>query len=137
MSFSSMSLDDLEDLSFQVADLRHDLGKYITFEVRFVGLDADTEALRRALRADLHETDKRGGAAEPAWRVWARLRPPELEHDPDVVAIDALIYSLERLALETLDRAGLVAAAEQAAAVQAHCKALSLRVTAALDEREG
>lgn len=137
MSFSAMSIDDLEDLADQVADLRHDLGKYITFEVRFVGLDADTEALRQAVKADLLATDKRGGETEAAWSVWGRLRPPALAEDPDVLAIDGLIAGLEALALDGLDRAGLLAAAEQAAAVQARCKSLSRRVGSALDERDG
>ena len=129
--------EQLEDLSDALADVRHDLGKYITFEVRFIGLDADTAALRQALRADLLQTDKRGARVEAAWSVWDRLRPEELDDDPDVLAIDVAIAGLRALEIDTLEREGLLSAAAVARDIQARCAALFRRCQAELDERYG
>jgi hypothetical protein len=129
--------EQLEDLSDTLADVRHDLGKYITFEVRFIGLDADTAALRQALKADLLQTDKRGDRVEAAWSVWARLRPGELGDDADVNAIDAALTALRALNLDVLDREGLLAAAATAKDIQARSVALFRRCQAELDERDG
>lgn len=90
----SLALDDLAALADRLADLRHDLGKYIRFETRFVEDNADLGALRDALRADLLATRRRGDQLEPAVAVWARMRPVELDGDPDVVAIDAAMARL-------------------------------------------
>jgi hypothetical protein len=90
----------LEDLVEDLSDLRHDLGKYIVFELRFLGDEPGIVDLRGALRTDLLSTRRRGDATETAWAVWARLRPPQLDGDPDVRAIDALV---ERLATADLD----------------------------------
>lgn len=129
--------DQLEDLSDTLEDVRHDLGKYITFEVRFIGLDADTAALRQALSADLLQTDKRGERVEAAWSVWERLRPGELDGDPDVVAIDKALTGLRALDLATLERDELIAAAAVAKDIQSRCVALFRRCQTELDERYG
>ncbi|MFT4979977.1 MAG: hypothetical protein ACI8S6_005889 [Myxococcota bacterium] len=134
---AALPTEALEDLCEDLADLRHDLGKYITFEVRFVGLDAPTEELRAAVQADVLQTDKRGGKAEPAWSVWARLRPPLPDDDADIATIDAAIKNMSSLSLASADRDGLLAAAALAVSVQASCKRLSQRCAATLDERGG
>lgn len=85
---------ELEELALRLADLRHDLGKYIRFETRFALEQGDVEALRKALRADLLATRRRGDAMEAASAVWARMRPAELDDDPDVGAIDRAMGSL-------------------------------------------
>ena len=95
------------------------------------------EALRQALKADLLQTDKRGDRIEAAWSVWARLRPAELDNDPDVVAIDASLAGLQALALDTMEREGLLSAAAAARDIQARCVALFRRCQAELDERYG
>lgn len=131
--FDGLDAEALEDLSYELADLKHDLGKYMTLEVRFLGEGPDTEALRAALRADLLETDKRAGAVQPAWAVWARLKPSRLD-DPDLAEVDAAIAALRDTALDGLDHAGLQAVAGQARAVQAALKRVHARCLAALDE---
>lgn len=100
MSVESFSGSELEDLVEDLSDLRHDLGKYVVFELRFLGDGPGVEDLRAALRADLLSTRRRGDATETAWAVWARLRPGQLDGDPDVQSIDALV---ERLATADLD----------------------------------
>ena len=94
MKVETLPLEVLEGLADRLADARHDLGKYIRFETRFVEDSADVGALRDALKADLLATRRRGDQLEPAVAVWARLRPAELDGDPDVAAIDAAMASL-------------------------------------------
>ena len=113
MNLESVPRPDLETLALKLADLRHDLGKYIRFETRFALEQGDTEALRAALRADLLATRRRGDAVEPAAAVWARLRPVELEDDADVGCIDRAMAGLAEADLggphETLDSAAVLA----------------------------
>ena len=80
---------DLQDLLPQLEDLRHDLGKYIQFEQRFLEEPVAEAALRQALRADLLATRRGAAGSEAAWQVWAQLRPAGLDGDPDVAQIDA------------------------------------------------
>ena len=92
MRVEDVPVEALADLGEDLADLRHDLGKYVTFEVRFAGREAaETEALRAALQRDLLRTYSRQGADQAAWEVWARLRPALLDGDPDVAEIDAAL----------------------------------------------
>lgn len=123
-----------EALAERVADLRHDLGKYICFETRFLGPDATDEALRAALRADLLATRRRGAEVETAAALWARLRPAELHGDPDVVAIDDAIRALAVLDLRAeapaLDRAGLDRAAALARQIADATRRLDARARA-------
>ena len=70
MSIAATDPESLAELLDQVDDLRHDLGKYIGFETRFVGLDANDEDLRRALKSDIFETHRRGDQVESAWAMW-------------------------------------------------------------------
>lgn len=103
-------------------DLRHDLGKYVCFETRFTGLDADLPALRAALQADLRATRRRGAEVETAWALWARLRPAVREDgmladDPDVHELELAVARLAAADLDG-DRAALLAAAAQAEQVR-------------------
>lgn len=122
----------LEDLVEDLADLRHDLGKYITFGVRFLGPDPAAGDLRAALEADLHRTARRPSGDEAAWEVWARLRPRGLDSDPDVRRIDA---GVQRLASADLsgDAESLAAVAAEARAVAAATRSLHQRAVARLD----
>lgn len=110
MRLSDIPAGDLPDLIEDLGDLRHDLGKYITLEVRFLGPDPGTEALRAALRADLHQTAKRGDEVRSAWEVWASLRPAALDGDVDLLRIEASLQ-----ALRDVDLSGDRSALEQAA----------------------
>ena len=85
---------ELETLVEDLADLQHDLGRYITFEVRFLDSKPDTEALRAALTADLLHTRRHGDAVEDCQAIWGRLRPTRLEGDPDLLALDLAMEAL-------------------------------------------
>ncbi|MCK6504791.1 hypothetical protein L6R53_15535 [Myxococcota bacterium] len=104
-------------------DLRHDLGKYVCFETRFAGPDADLPTLRAALRADLLATRRHGARVEAAWELWARLRTAAVQgglpaQDPDVEALDQALDLLRAADLDG-DRAALDAVAAQAERVRA------------------
>lgn len=101
MRIEDLGTDDLELLDEDLSDIRHDLGKYLGFATRFLGVDASEDDLREALRSDLLATRRHGDRVEAAWEVWARLRPARLDGDEDVTVID------ERLAeLSTIDLTG-------------------------------
>ena len=100
MKVEALALVQREALADRLADVRHDLGKYIRFETRFVEDGADVDALRAALRADLLATRRRGDQLEAASSVWARLRPGELDGDPDVGVIDAAMAALAGVDLD-------------------------------------
>ena len=119
----SAALDDLVD---DLADLRHDLGKYIGFESRA----AERGQLRKALARDLHATREHAGKSESCWELWARLRPTALADDPDVRAIDQALDAL-RIDLETADDRALQEARDHASAVTAATKRLHARALAA------
>lgn len=123
---------ELEDLVEDLADLKHDLGKYVTFGVRFLGPEPGTEDLREALQGDLLRTARRPSGTESAWQVWARLRPDELDDDPDVQRIDSLVAALRGVDLAG-DRATLDAAADRARAIAEATRSLHRRAAARLD----
>ena len=102
----------LEPLVDALADLRHDLGKYIRFETRFALESDDPEVLRRALQADLLATRRSGDRVEDAWTVWERLRPGALGDDPDLRAVEDAMPQLRQR-----DRGGPPAGLRQAAAL--------------------
>lgn len=132
MRLDELARADLEPLEERLADLRHDLGKYIRFETRFAEGGADVEALRAALRADLLSTRRRGSEVEPASAVWARLRPPELADDPDVREID-----LAMSALATVDLGGTEADLRRAAALTSRVSEATRRLHARARARLG
>lgn len=136
MSLAELDAEALEELLEDLTDLRHDLGKYITFETRFLEEGAGPEARRAALRKDMHRTREARGEVESAWQLWARLRPVEVAGEPEARRIAAALDELERLDLdgppEVLDRAQALCAE-----VAASTRALHGRVRAlALDESE-
>jgi hypothetical protein len=126
----------LEALVGELADLRHDLGKYVHFEARFVGVDGSPDELRAALRADLLCTRRNGDTHETAWALWTRLRPPILSDDPDVMAIDADIEALRSADLDAPDL-DLVQLAKQAKAVAQQCRSLHSRARARREDLNG
>ena len=111
----------------QVDDLRHDLGKYISFETRFVGPDAEVETLRRALKADIFETHRRGNQVESAWELWARLRPSELVEDPDILLIEQHLIDLRAVDLDGA-RPALAQAAALAREITTATRRLAIRL---------
>jgi len=131
MRVEDVPASELADLVDALADVRHDLGKYLTLGVRFVGDDPGEDDLREALRSDLLRTARRASGDEAAWQVWARLRPVGLDADPDVCRIDAGIAALEAADLGA-PRGTLVALAAQAAAVADATRSLHRRACALL-----
>jgi hypothetical protein len=118
--------DALDELVDDLADLRHDLGKYIGFETRM----SDPSRLRSALTKDLFATRQHGERSESCWELWARLRPTQLADDPDVKAIDEALDAL-RIDLSSADDRALQEARDRASAVTAATKRLHARALAA------
>jgi len=126
MRVEDVDIAALDDLVEDLADLRHDLGKYIGFESR----NAEPEQLRKALMRDLHATREHTGKSESCWELWARLRPSALDDDPDVLAIDQALEAL-RIDLDTADDRALQEARHRASGVTAATKRLHARALAA------
>ncbi|MBN1335926.1 MAG: hypothetical protein JXB39_08205 [Deltaproteobacteria bacterium] len=108
-----------------VARVRHDLGKYVAMELRWLPPDPDPEAVRAALRADVGATRRQGDRLESAPALWDRLRPSlaGLADDPDVAAVDAAMEGLRAL-LPDLDHAPADRLAKGAAAAMEVAHAL-------------
>lgn len=116
------------------ADAKHDLGKYVAFQARWLPADADEAAWREALQADVLHTRRSATGSEPAAALWARLRPAlaPLEGDTDLAAVDGAIAALGELtpalAGGTLSGPDLTRCADQARAVATHLAALHRRL---------
>jgi len=109
-----MRLEDLgpqegEDLVPELRAIRHDLGRYICFEQRFLEQEDNISELRQALQNDLLCTRRTADGSETCFALWARLRPSILDGDPDVGVIDQAIAEIMKLDLdgprEVLERA--------------------------------
>ena len=133
MRLEALPVATLEGLLDRLGDLRHDLGKYIRFETRFVEEGGDVEALRAALRADLLSTRRRGSEVESAVAVWARMRPAELDGDPDVVLIDEAMAALGGIDLDGPE-SGLRAASAASGRVSEATRRLLARARARVGE---
>ena len=79
MRVDDLPVEELEDLMEDLADIRHDLGKYLTLGARFLGPEPGVADLREALKGDLLRTARRTSGDETAWELWARLRPDGLD----------------------------------------------------------
>ena len=112
-----------------VAAARHDLGKYVAMNLRWLPPEASTEDLRGALLVDLGATRRQGEITEDAAAVWSRVRRPlvgeadlepglrvDLSTDPDVQAIDDAIHRIRQILpdLPTADPAHLAEARDAA-----------------------
>lgn len=58
------------------ARIKHDLGKYVAFQARWLPVDPPAEELRAALEADLLSTRRGPGATLDALAVWQSFRAP-------------------------------------------------------------
>lgn len=131
---SPITLEDLppaclDDVREHLAAVRHDLGKYVVFQQRWLAGQPSDAELREALLADLGRTRCRGEQVEAAPTLWARLRQPlvgasvlpggaviDLSADPDLVAIDGEIAEIaEILPLLPLAPRGELERAQRAA----------------------
>lgn len=92
-----------------LARLKHDLGKYVAFQQRWLGPDAGPESRRAALEADLLHTRRGPDGSVDALTVWADARPAlvgqaelggatiDLSHDPDIARLDGAMRAIAPL----------------------------------------
>ena len=83
MRVDDLPVEELEDVVEDLADIRHDLGKYLTLGARFLGPEPGVADLREALKGDLLRTARRASGDETAWELWAAC-VQILDTDPDV-----------------------------------------------------
>lgn len=131
-------------LADHLSRLRHDLGKYVSLQVRWLGEDPDPAALREALEADLLGTRRGPSGTVDALAVWAEFRPAlvgeaplpdgplvDLRGDPDLARLDAGMAEIARvvaaLRADDLDADGVRRGARAAAEVAEACRALWTR----------
>jgi hypothetical protein len=116
------------------AKAKHDLGKYIAFQSRWLPDDAGVEDWTQALRSDLMETRRGPDGSEGAVEIWARLKPDfaTLQGDPDIHQIDGAMLrigaGLPYLESGGLDLSALHTMAEDARCVATHLAALHRRL---------
>ncbi len=113
---------------------KHDLGKYVAFEARWLPPEASRTDRLRALQADVLHTRRSAQASEGAVDLWGRLRPglAALGDDPDLAAVDAAVAALAAhgpgLADGSLDGEALADCAAQARRIADHLAALHRRL---------
>ena len=117
------------------AAARHDLGKYIAFELRWVGDSASPGDLLSALQADVLRTRSANSVDLDAVTVWKGVRGglaglSGLDADVDAVdeAMDRIERRLAGLRAGTLDIEELQACAADAFVVSHHLDALYRRL---------
>ena len=100
----------LQDL---LARLKHDLGKYVALQQRWLPATATLDERRAALRADLLETRRGPNGTQDAASVWRGFRPQlfgeaalpdgcrvDGSADPDLVALDEAMKRIDVLIAE-------------------------------------
>ena len=100
MRLENLGQEELEQTIPLLHAIKHDLGRYICFERRFVEDSEDIGELRRALRSDIHKTRRSGDESETCWDIWNRLRPNVLNEDPDILVIDRAIEDIMSIDLD-------------------------------------
>lgn len=105
--------------------VRHDLGKYVHLEARWLGEDATDGEYRDALRTDLLRTRRGPAGDEDCVTLWARLRPSVGSFD--LAELDTLVAGLgaRMHELDTLDGRALRGLAETARELGEACRRLS------------
>lgn len=103
-------------------DARHDLGKYICMNQRWLGDSAPRAERLEALQADLLRTQSGPNEAVDAFTLWTRLRPPLEGAGSEIEEVDLAISRLasrrESVEQGTTDEATL-------AACSADCKTIA------------
>ena len=116
---------------------KHDLGKYIAFQARWLPPGAPRGDWQDGLLSDLVQTRRGPSGTEDAVSLWKRLRVgfSGLENDPDLLRVEEAIGQIEhqlddlvgdRLSLEDLQELG-----ETAKTVAKHLSALHKRLRGA------
>ncbi len=85
--------------------VRHDLGKYVYLEARWLGEDSSEVDVREALITDLRRTRRGPSGDESCVAVWTRLRPSVAEFD--TAEVDWLVSHIADL-LGELDAMALL-----------------------------
>lgn len=113
------------------ARARHDLGKYISFQARWLEPGAPVDALRDALREDLLRTRKGPDGVVTAAALWRELREPLVGFGID--RIDALmeVLTVRAATLAALDEAALLDTARLAREVADELRATHARAKGA------
>ena len=112
--------------------LKHDLGKYVRLGARETR-EADAEALRSRLKADLGATRRSGETAWSASEVFEAWRAEEKgafgEDDPDVETLERAMNRLAELLprIDTLDARSLVELDEISVEIARRCRSLAAR----------
>ena len=91
MRLEELNEHEVSEIGPLIGAIRHDLGRYICFEQRFLEDPESEQELRRALRSDLLRTRRSGTQVESCQALWSRLRPSGLDGDPDIHVIDRAI----------------------------------------------
>ena len=116
---------------------KHDLGKYIAFQARWLPPGAAREEWQAGLVSDLLETRRGPSGTEDAVALWKRLKTDfaGLKNDPDVRAVDEAIERIEGrlsdLKEDRLSLADLQSLGETAKEVAQHLSALHKRLRGA------
>ncbi len=136
------------DVAEHLQRLRHDLGKYVSLQVRFLGEGAAPEARREALAADLLQTRRSPDGAVDAYTLWAERRPVlvgeaplpggdfvDLRQDVDLQRLDGAMAHIRTvigaLRAGAVDDAQLDEAIEAARQVTEACRSLAARARSA------
>lgn len=129
------------------ARLKHDLGRYVALQCRWLDDHADADALRAALIDDLTATRRGPDGTQTAVQVWAPFAAAltggapllgvsvDLAHDPDVrrlMAAMARIGDLLPALSDATDVGTLEGGREAALAVADACRALHIRAREAV-----
>ena len=112
---------------------RHDLGKYVALQTRWVGVEGDVEELRAALIVDLRRTRSGPGAITGVAGVWAGLRGALAAEErlvAEVAEVDRIVAELALRDLEALDEAGVRETAKLALSCARAARELARAATA-------
>ena len=113
---------------------KHDLGKYIAFQSRWLPPDASAEEWLGALESDLLHTRKGPNGSEGAVELWRSLRGEQvgLESDPDFrkveLAMERIAEQLEGLRTGALTIPQMMSLAEETKTVASHLSKLHKRL---------
>ena len=135
------------DVAEHTRALKHDLGKYVALQIRWLGADASEDEVCQALRSDLLGTRRSPAGTLDAVEVWEGLRGPllgevplpcgdvvDLSLDPDIRALmasmDIVRSVLCALRSTTLEGDGLQRGVAAAREVSAACRRLAKRARA-------
>ena len=116
---------------------KHDLGKYIAFQARWLPPSAERRDWQEGLVSDLLQTRRGPAGTEDAVTLWKRLRPSlaGLEQDPDLLQVEDAMKTIEEalddLRTDCLSVEALQALGETAKLVAHHLSLLHKRLRGA------